>query len=107
MAGTKNRRRTPEDKKYIIENFKDMSMGDLVENTGLTKQQIYLTIREAKKEIDSKIEASETEEEKMELLSWKEENLPDGRSKQKSKYSKSTLASVLEELGEFTLEHTN
>lgn len=73
--GPSNRRKTPEETKFILENYKDMSTREIAEKLGLTKQQVYRTVLDAKKAYLEKAETLPPEKAEK-VRAWVDEHLP-------------------------------
>lgn len=73
--GKSNRRKTPEETKFILENYKDMSTKDIADRLGLTRQQVYRTVLDAKKAYLEKAETAPPEKAEK-IKAWVEEHLP-------------------------------
>ena len=70
-----NRRKTPEEVKFIISNFKDMRTSEIANKLGLTPQQVARTVIDARKEWMEKAEQMGPEKAEM-VRNWIETNLP-------------------------------
>lgn len=70
-----NRRKTPEETKFILENYKDMMTSELASKLGLTNQQVYRTVMDAKKAYLEKAETLPPEK-AAKIREWVEIHLP-------------------------------
>lgn len=94
-------RKTSEQVKYIIANYKDNTVADLMKDPfleGLTEQQIRKTVFDAKKALKDQAEAMEDEDKKKKLLAWIEENLPNRSADKKGGKRGTVMDSALDDI---------
>lgn len=70
-----NRRKTQEETKFILENYKDMMTSEIASKLGLTNQQVYRTVMDAKKAYLEKAETMPPEKAEK-IREWVEIHLP-------------------------------
>jgi hypothetical protein len=95
------KRKTGEQVKYILSNYKDNSVSDLLKDPfleGLTEQQIRKTVFDAKKALKEQAESIEDEDKKAKLLAWIEENLPNRSGEKKSGKRGTVMDSALDDI---------
>lgn len=95
------KRKTNDQVKYILANYKDNTVSDLMKDPfldGLTEQQIRKTVFDAKKALKEKAETLD-DEKKAALLQWIEEHLPnrsgDGRKGKRGTVMDSALDDIM------------
>ncbi len=75
-----NRQMTLEERKFVIENYSTRSTSDMARELGLTRQQVYRTVHEARGKIKERIESatqSNNTELANKLQSYMQERLPE------------------------------
>lgn len=70
-----NRRKTQEEVKFILENYATRSPSDIGKELGLTRQQVYRTVRDARKAYLDKAETLPADKAEA-VKAWVEKHLP-------------------------------
>lgn len=52
-----NRQMTADERKFVIENYSVMSTAEIAQHLGLTRQQVYRTVNESRKDLQKRMEA--------------------------------------------------
>lgn len=58
---TPNRQMTNEERKYVLNNYEHKSTNDIAQELGLTRQQVYRTVHESRKNLQARLEALQAE----------------------------------------------
>ena len=54
---TPNRQMTDDERKYVLQNYSTKSTGQIAQDLGLTRQQVYRTIHESRKALQKRLES--------------------------------------------------
>lgn len=58
---TPNRQMTNDERKYVLNNYEHKSTNDIAQELGLTRQQVYRTVHESRKNLQARLEAFQAE----------------------------------------------
>lgn len=66
-----NRQMTADERKFVIENYATMNTSELAQKMGLTRQQVYRTVMDARKTLQKRLESLNSQPETAESKAMK------------------------------------